>query len=237
VGEPRKVIRDYRFEPEKALETRKAVIAAQQKRHGDDPRVIVDGGRRVIPPYYPREPINAGDEMSPSGTKVEMSELADDVLAAISAGGGGSAVEVREADGTPSVNPTSTIIVPNDTLTPGGPGEAILDFNAFELREAVLGPFTALVAVGTAINVQTGVYAGVGSPVPVGGDTNVTLPASGAAFKDDGRIEVHLNGQELTKGDGSGNGEAEWVSSTQIKLNIKIKNKDQLLVRAPFPTM
>lgn len=69
---------------------RKAIIAEQQKRYGDNPRIIVDGGRRVIPPYYPREPINAGDEMSPSGVKVELSELADDVIAAIGTGGGGS---------------------------------------------------------------------------------------------------------------------------------------------------
>lgn len=234
MGTPRKIIRDYRFEPDKALEVRKAVIASQQRRLGDDPRIIVDGGRRVIPPYYPREPINAGDEMSPSGTKVELSELADDVLAAI--GSGGSAIEVREADGSPSVNPTSIITVPNDTLTPGGPGEAILDFNAFELREVVIGQFTALVTPGTAINVQTGAYAGIGSPAPVTGDLNVTLPASGAAFKDDGRIEVLLNGQELTKGDGSGNGVAEWVSATQIKLGLKVKPKDEILIRAPYPT-
>jgi plastocyanin len=88
MGVPRKIIRDYRFEPEKALAVRKAIIAAQQRLYGDDPRIIADGGRRVIPPYYPREPINAGDEMSPSGTKVELSELADDVLAAIAAGSG-----------------------------------------------------------------------------------------------------------------------------------------------------
>jgi hypothetical protein len=172
--------------------------------------------------------------MSPGGTKVTCEELADDVLDKIAAGGGGTLV-VEESDGSPSISPTTQITVPNDTLTAGAPGEAILDFNAFELREVLL-TFSALVAAGTPFDIQTGVYAGAGSPATVENDTNVTLPASGALFKGDGRIEVHLNGQELAKGDGSGNGVAEWVSTTQIKINLKIKNKGCVLVRAPFPT-
>lgn len=114
-------------------------------------------------------------------------------------------------------------------LTGGGPSPS------FELREVTL-TFSANVNTGVAINIQTGVYAGVGSPAAVDNDLNVTFPASGATFKDDGRIEVLINGQELSKGDGSGNGEAEWVSATQIKLNIKIKTAGQLIIRAPFPT-
>lgn len=113
--------------------------------------------------------------------------------------------------------------------------DALKSAVATELREVVLS-FSALVTPGTAINIQTGVYVGAGSPATVDYDTNVTLPASGAAFRDDGKIEILLNGQGLTKGDGSGNGEAEWVSSTQIKLNIKIKNFGQVTVRAPYPT-
>lgn len=154
-----------------------------------------------------------------------------------SSGGTGS-IRVREVDGSPDIDPTTILTVPNDSLTVGGAQEAILTFPAasgFELREVLL-TFTELVAPGTAINIQTGVYAGTNSPAAVDNDVNVTLPASGAAFKDDGRIEVHLNGQELAKGDGSGNGVAEWVSSTQIKLNLKIKNQGCVLVRAPFPT-
>ena len=234
MAEPRKVIRDYRYEPEKALAHRDAVIEAETGKG----RVFSCMGTNkgaVIPPYYPRKPIPAGDPMSPSGTKVELSELADDVIDAIGSGGGGTLI-VEEADGSPSVSPTTQITVPNDTLSAGAPGEAILDFNAFALREVVLGPFTALVTPGTAINIQTGVYGGVGSPAPVTGDANVLLPATGAAFNDDGRIEVHLNGQDLSKGDGTGNGVAEWVSSTQIKLSLKVKNKDEIMVRAPFPT-
>lgn len=149
----------------------------------------------------------------------------------------GSGVKVREVDGFPVVDPTKTIIVPNNTLTLGGPDEAILDFNSFELREVVIGPFVETVVPDTAINIRTGAYGGgLFSPAPVSGDLNVTLPASGAAFKDDGRIEVHLNGQDLPKGDGSGNGIAEWVSATQIKMRVKVKNKDTIMVRAPFPT-
>ena len=152
--------------------------------------------------------------------------------------GGTIGIRVREVDGSPDIDPTTILTVPNDSLTVGGAQEAILTFPAasgFDLREVLL-TFSALVPVGTAINIQTGVYGGAGSPATVDNDTDVTLPATGAAFKDDGRIEVHLNGQELAKGDGSGNGVAEWVSSIQIKLNLKIKNNGCVLIRAPFPT-
>jgi len=228
-GLPNRVINDERLNPSASLIHRDAVVLAERRRAiwcREHPRVVTD--------YFPRRPLPAGDPASPSGTKVELSELADDVLAAIGSGGGGTLV-VAEVDGIPSISPTTQITVPNNTLTLGAPGEAVLDFNAFDLREVVLA-FSTLVAVGTALDIQTGVYAGAGSPAGVDGDIDVTLPLSGALFKGDGRIEVHLNGNELTKGDGSGNGEAEWVSPTQIKLNIKIKNKGAVLVRAPFPT-
>ena len=108
--------------------------------------------------------------------------------------------------------------------------------SSFLLREVVLGPFLEVVSAGTAINIQTGVYAGAFSPVASTGDLNVTLSVSGVAFKADARIDVFLNGQELPRGDGTGNGVAEWVSTTQIKLGIKIKPFGELTVRAPFPT-
>lgn len=146
-------------------------------------------------------------------------------------------IRVREVDGSPDIDPTTILTVPNASLTAGGAQEAVLTFaSAPALREVVLGPFTSTVPAGVAINIQTGVYVGAGSPVPLTGDTDVTLPASGATFKDDGRIEVHLNGQDLDKGDGTGNGTAEWVSTTQIKLSLKVKNKGLVMVRAPFPT-
>ena len=200
-------------------------------------RCLKRGGRntRAFGPYGPRH-LMAGDPASPGGTKVTCDELADDVLDKISAGGGGSSLIVREEDGVPTVDPVSTLVVPNDSLTAGpGAGEATIDFTSFELREVILA-FAETVAPGTAINIQTGVYAGALSPATIKGDSNVTLPLTGVLFADDGRIEVHLNGQELDKGDGSGNGAAEWVSSTQIKLSLKLKNGSMLMVRAPFPT-
>lgn len=231
-GNGGRILRDSQENPnpEVQLRRRKATVAAEYARF----ERIGAVNARVVTDYFPREPMMAGDPASPGGTKVTLEELADDVLAAL--GGGSAGVRVREADGSPDINPTTVITVPNDTLTPGGPGEAVLDFNAFTLREVVLGPFVETVAPGTAINIQTGVYAGAFSPVPRTGDLDVTFPAAGVTFKDDGRIEVHLNGQELPKGDGTGNGVAEWVSATQVKLGIKVKNKDTLLVRAPFPT-
>jgi hypothetical protein len=134
-------------------------------------------------------------------------------------------------------DPSDNTLILNDGVN-DVPPDAIDEFlgDPFVLREVVLGQFTATVVVGTAINIRTGVYAGAGSPVAVVGDTDITLPASGAAFRGDGRIEATLNGQDLTRGDGTGNGEIEWVSTTQVKLNIKIKPMDELLVRAPYPT-
>lgn len=104
-----------------------------------------------------------------------------------------------------------------------------------ELREVVLY-FGQTVPSGTAINVNFGTFGGQTSSTTVSGDPDVTFPSTGALFMDDARIEVHINGLEQTKGDGSGNGSAEWVSTTQIKLSTDIKTIDILMIRAPFPT-
>lgn len=150
----------------------------------------------------------------------------------------GVGLTVQETDGTPVVSGVDTLTFAQDGSVAAGPGggEATITTSPLELREVLL-TFGELVAAGTTINIQTGVYVGAGSPASLMGDTDVTLPSTGAAFKDDGRIEVKLNGQELSKGDGSGNGVAEWVSQTQIKVNLKIKNKGELLIRAPFPAV
>lgn len=135
-------------------------------------------------------------------------------------------------------DPSDNTLILNDGISDvpvGGIPEFLGD--PFVLREVVLGPFNPpILAAGVAINIRTGVYAAAGSPVPVVGDTNITLPASGPVFMDDGRIEGMLNGQDLTKGDGSGNGEIEWVSATQVKISLKIKPGGYLIVRAPYPT-
>lgn len=155
-------------------------------------------------------------------------------VARVDTGGGGASVTVQEEDGSPSVS-VGTITVPNDSLVDGGGGNAVLSYNNYEMREVTLR-FTDAVPAGTVVNIQTGAYAGAGSPATVVDDTNVTLPPTGVLFKGDGRIEIHLNGQELDKGDGTGNGTAEWASSTQIKVNLKLKNGSALRIRAPFPT-
>ena len=144
MGIPRKVIRDYRFEPEKALANRNAVIAAQK---ADKGRCIGTNAGVVIEPYYPREPIPAGDPMSPGGTKITCEELADDVLAKIAAAGGGGTLRVRELDGSPNVTPVEDIIVPNGTMVSVAGSTIRLSFRedvdyagSFELAPA--GPST-----------------------------------------------------------------------------------------------
>ena len=150
---------------------------------------------------------------------------------------------VREVDGSPSLTDITILEVSDGTLTNPGTGVARIDTSgsgatAADIREVIL-VFAETVAAGTAINIQTGVYGGgTMSPAVIDGVTNVTLPATGAAFEADGRIVVNLNGQELNKDSGASPGDclAQWVSATQIKLGIKIKAQGQLLVRAPFPT-
>lgn len=83
-----------------------------------------------------------------------------------------------------------------------------------ETLEVVL-TFPDLVSTGTAINVQTGVYAG-GGPATVNGDT-ITFPATAVEFNGNGGIEILLNGVELEKGLNAKCG-VLWASTTQITL-------------------
>ena len=114
---------------------------------------------------------------------------------------------------------------------------------AGQLLEVTL-TFSGTLPPGMVFNIQTGVYPGPGSPATVEGDKPPTggpirsgvilLPPTGKEFKEDGRISVCLNGQELERSDGAANGDAEWVSSTQLRLPFKtIHTGNQVMVRAP----
>lgn len=96
-----------------------------------------------------------------------------------------------------------------------------------DVQEVVL-TFPDTVPIGTAFNIQTGVYSG-GGPATVAGDS-ITLPNNGADFVDFGEIQVYLNGQNLEKGASLGSGEAQWVSSTQLALWRKIKKGSTIKV-------
>jgi len=114
MGTPRNVIRDYRYEPEKALANRNSVIAAEKAAKG---QCIGTNAGVVIPPYYPREPIPAGDPLSPSGTQVELSELADDVIDAIGTGGGAQPCFARDISSM--TVPTRTTCFAHEPLITG----------------------------------------------------------------------------------------------------------------------
>lgn len=88
--------------------------------------------------------------------------------------------------------------------------------------------FPDTVPIGTAINIQTGVYVG-GGPATVVGDT-ITLPQTGAAFAADGAIQVLLNGQNLERGSMLGSEEAQWVSTTQLAFSMKVKKGSSIKV-------
>ena len=107
---PRKLIRDYRFRADEALELRDGVVASEDvtQRHGPG---------NVIPPYYPRRPIPAGDPLSPSGTQVELSELADDVIDAIGTGGGAQPCFARDISSM--TVPTRTTCFAHEPLITG----------------------------------------------------------------------------------------------------------------------
>lgn len=76
--------------------------------------------------------------------------------------------------------------------------------------------------IGTAISIQTGVYAG-GGPATVEGTATLTLPAS---FATDALIQVLLNGQEIKRGT-----DVTRTSATQVSFAEKLKKDDQIKIR------
>ena len=75
---------------------------------------------------------------------------------------------------------------------------------------------------GTALNIQTGVYAG-GGPATVEGSATLTLPAT---FISDAGITVLLNGQEIKKGT-----DVTRISATKVALSIDLDTDDQIKIR------
>ena len=108
----------------------------------------------------------------------------------------------------------------------GGGGNADLDDVVLIFTGA-----TPPIVAGTAIDIQTGVHGGAGSPATVKGDT-ITLPASAALFNSEARIEVSFNGVELDKG--TDPGAVEWVSTTQVRLvSNRIFSGNKLTIKVP----
>lgn len=85
--------------------------------------------------------------------------------------------------------------------------------------------FPGAVVAGTAINVQTGVYAG-GGPADVDGDT-VTLPATAVEFDEDAKVEAFMNGNRLHKGTGN---DIQWASTTQVTLTNALRAGGKLII-------
>ena len=87
----------------------------------------------------------------------------------------------------------------------------------------VILTFAENVSAGTAINIQTGAYAGQVLAPTVEGTTTLTLPST---FNTDATIQVIMNGLELKKP-----GDVIRASSTQLSLSDKIKKSHILKVR------
>lgn len=110
-----RVIRDERDDPLKSrLNTDAAVAAERARLDGQDAPAA-----RVLRPYT-RLPLNTGDPASSSGVKIDMTELADDVIAFILANGG-SGTGLRFQDYTPALNQVVFIL-------PLPPGPVVLFF-------------------------------------------------------------------------------------------------------------
>ena len=106
-----KLILDYAASPEEDCVNTKRVLL-DTKRALD----IKEPGARTIGPYAPRH-LMAGDPSSPSGTKVELSELADDVLAALATAATGvriyNEIPSGAINGVNTTYVTASIYAPN----------------------------------------------------------------------------------------------------------------------------
>lgn len=100
---------------------------------------------------------------------------------------------------------------------------AVSGGSALVVQEVVI-TFAEKVPSGTAINIQTGSYAGQVNPPTVEGTTTLTLPVT---FNTDASLQVILNGSELKKPE-----DASRTSSTQLTLSDKVKNGAILKVRS-----
>lgn len=89
--------------------------------------------------------------------------------------------------------------------------------------DEVILTFNESVPSGTAINIQTGAYAGQVVPPTVEGSTTITLPTD---FNTDAKIQAILNGLDLKKG-----GDISRTSATQVTMSDKLKSGDILKVR------
>lgn len=118
-------------------------------------------------------------------------------------------------------------------LTPGG---AVADAGATVPKL----PFVEIEITGTKPNaddpftITTGTFVTAGAQTVVSSDGTVALPASGAAFRDDSRVEIYRNGVLQSKGaNAAANRDIYWVSSTQLAFETKLKTGDVIYIRTP----
>lgn len=118
-------------------------------------------------------------------------------------------------------------------LTPGG---SVADAGATVPKL----PFIEIEITGTKPNaddpftITTGTFTTAGAQTVVSSDQTVALPASGADFRDDSRVEVYRNGVLQSKGqNAAANRDVYWVSATQLAFETKLKTGDVIYIRTP----
>jgi hypothetical protein len=101
-------------------------------------------------------------------------------------------------------------------------------------------PFREIQITGTKplandpFTITTGTFTTAGAQTVVSSDQTVAMPATGAAFRDDSRVEVYRNGVLQSKGASAApNRDVYWVSSTQLAFETALKLGDVIYIRTP----
>ena len=91
-----------------------------------------------------------------------------------------------------------------------------------------------LPAADDPMTVTTGTFVTAGAQTVFSSFGTPALPATGAAFRDDPRVKIWLNGQKMSKGaSGADNRDVYFVSATQFSFEDKLKNGDVVHLESP----
>jgi hypothetical protein len=91
------------------------------------------------------------------------------------------------------------------------------------------------IAAGDVFNITAGTFAVAGARTTVVADVGTPMfPSTGAAFQNDSRIDIWLDGQHLSLGPGAGTPrDVYWVASDQIAFATNLRAGQTIRVRAP----
>ncbi len=95
-------------------------------------------------------------------------------------------------------------------------------------------PVGPAVTANDVLNIQTGVFTTFGATAVVHSVGLPVLPASGAAFVEDSRVRVLVNGQELSKGvNAAANRDVYWLSATTLAFEFELFGRNTIHIESP----